>query len=43
VTESTKPVVVIDEAARSINIRSGTKIFPSRQKKVRFRLNPLKS
>jgi hypothetical protein len=43
VTESTKPVLAIDEAEISINLRSGTKIFPSRQKKVRFRLNPPKS
>jgi hypothetical protein len=35
-TESNKPTSVIDEPARSINLRSGTKIFPGRQKKVRF-------
>jgi hypothetical protein len=39
-TESTKPISVIDETARSIKLRSGTKIFPGRQKKVRFKLNP---
>jgi hypothetical protein len=40
VPEITKPASTLDETARSINLRSGTKTFPSRQKRVRFKLNP---
>jgi hypothetical protein len=41
-TENIKPVNSINEAERSINLRSGTKIMPSSTKRVRFRLNPSK-
>ncbi len=41
--QNNTPVNQNDEAGRSINLRSGTKLIPSSIKKVRFRLNPPKN